>query len=408
MISMSLFDWRFASGLGLLVALPLATTCRAQPTSVASAKAHLSSAQPGDESPTADDAYQVPAGTPEELLHYIERGSADMKPRSREQLVLMLESIDTAAQRVYDDQSATPQQRFRAARQRINILNTLTRVGHAQADNRLREFVDRASQDRTTRIQTFAKSLRMKRRIAAWSQLSAHERDEVVADLRQSIGGPEVGREQIGTLIRFADTVARTPDAPVAIELIGEVLPRLSAHHDPAVAARVPRLEGIARRLQLPGNELEIEGTLLSGEQVDWSSYRGKVVLVVFWATWAGPCNREVAQIAVAYDQYHDRGFDVLGVSLDTEKARVQEFLADRNIPWETLFSDDPQTCGWDHPMAVKYGINGIPRAILVDRQGRVIHVNARGETLTRALAELLGPVKQASGESEKTAQAGS
>jgi peroxiredoxin len=98
-----------------------------------------------------------------------------------------------------------------------------------------------------------------------------------------------------------------------------------------------------------------------------------------------------VPTILENYQAYHDRGFEVLGISLDTDRGAVERYLDEVGVPWPTLFSDNAEATGWEHPMAAKYAITSIPRAILVDRAGRVLHLNARGQTLGAELKRLLG-----------------
>ena len=139
------------------------------------------------------------------------------------------------------------------------------------------------------------------------------------------------------------------------------------------------------RLLSLPGNAMEISGSLLDGGAFDQKSLAGKVVLVDFWATWCGPCVAEIPNVVAQYEKYHDKGFEVIGISLDEEKDKVDAFVAEHNIPWPILYAGK----GWQDPVAQFYGISGIPQMILIGRDGRVITVNARGEKLAERLAEL-------------------
>ena len=88
---------------------------------------------------------------------------------------------------------------------------------------------------------------------------------------------------------------------------------------------------------------------------------------------------------------YHDHGFDVVGISLDDDEQMLKEFLEEEQIPWPILFSRDPKATGWEHPMASHYGISSIPAAILVDREGKVVSLEARGSELGKMVAELTG-----------------
>ena len=151
-------------------------------------------------------------------------------------------------------------------------------------------------------------------------------------------------------------------------------------------------MEGAARRLDLLGNPLELSGTEMDGSKFDWAKYRGKVVLVDFWATWCGPCLAELPNVKKNYELYHDKGFDIVGVSLDQDRAKLEEFLQKEQNPWTTLHDG-----AWnDNAVATYYGIMGIPTVILVDKEGKVVSTRARGPELGKLLAELLGPAEPA------------
>jgi thiol-disulfide isomerase/thioredoxin len=145
---------------------------------------------------------------------------------------------------------------------------------------------------------------------------------------------------------------------------------------------------GASRRLQLVGQPLVLKGTTVDGKPFDIESLRGKVVLVDFWATWCGPCLAEHPNIEKQYKKYKDKGFEVVGVSIDQDREALEDFVADKHTPWITLH--DKENDG-QHPAVVDYGIFGIPSMMLVDKEGKVVSTEARGAELARLLEDLLG-----------------
>jgi thiol-disulfide isomerase/thioredoxin len=129
---------------------------------------------------------------------------------------------------------------------------------------------------------------------------------------------------------------------------------------------------------------------------------------VDFWATWCGPCVAEMPNVKKAYDRYHAKGFEVVGVSLDSEQAPLDEFVKENKIPWVQVFhkpvaSDD----NWQNPLAKKYNVTGIPAMFLIGKDGKVVSRNVRGEALEKALARLLGPAEDKTTEAKPAAKTG-
>ena len=122
------------------------------------------------------------------------------------------------------------------------------------------------------------------------------------------------------------------------------------------------------------------------GKTIQLSLLRGKVLLVDFWAAWCRPCRMENPNLVMAYQKFKDKGFDILGVSLDQNRDEWLKAIEKDKLTW-TQVSD---LKFWDSPIAALYQVNGIPMNFLLDKEGKIIAKNLRGEELEAKLKQVL------------------
>lgn len=139
-------------------------------------------------------------------------------------------------------------------------------------------------------------------------------------------------------------------------------------------------------RLRTGAAPIALNATDLQGAPISFDQYKGKVVLVDFWATWCPPCRAEMPNVIATYNKYHDKGFDIVGISLDQDKAALDKYIAENKMPWRQVFDGK----GWDSEVGKNFGVRAIPFAMIIGRDGKIAALNARGEGLEKAVAKAL------------------
>ena len=140
------------------------------------------------------------------------------------------------------------------------------------------------------------------------------------------------------------------------------------------------------KKLAIGGEPIHFEVKSITGEKLSPAAYKGKVLLIDFWATWCGPCVAEMPNVKSVYTKYHGQGFEIVGISLDQSRDKLDMYLERQEIKWPQYFDGKY----WNNAIAVSYGVKSIPATFLVDKKGKIRYKSLRGKQLETAVAELL------------------
>jgi thiol-disulfide isomerase/thioredoxin len=319
-----------------------------------------------------------------------------------------LQKLDADSAKIGNDEAAQARHQL----QRSEVLRQLAELAKSdedrnewqkqRADSLITAIQLNSSEEAAKRLAEFFETVRQQENGAGLASFIAFRKISV--DYFRKMQAPAsdfaaVQKEWLENLDKFVTEYPEADDAPEALSQLAigmeftgkedtarKYYAKLTESFPNSLLA--PRARGAIERFDLVGKAITLRGAELRKGTVDVQQLRGKVVLIDYWATTCDPWKNDLPKLKELYSKYHAKGFEIIGVSLDTEKGTVAKFVQSAAIPWPVVFEPG----GLDSAPALQFGILALPTQFLVDDQGKVvsrsIHVGQLEDELKKLIKE--------------------
>lgn len=235
-----------------------------------------------------------------------------------------------------------------------------------------------AAKEAPQKMRSQAQAISLHLRLESATNLTKETVEKLDADIGEFIKQAEDPRAELAGKAMRVRLYGQWQDAAAETVLKG-----LAEDKNPQIAT-LAQQQLTKRRLTTKPVELKFTGT--DGKEVDLAGLRGKVVLVDFWATWCGPCQAELPNVIATYQKLHEKGFEIVGISLDQDKEKLLAYVKDNAMPWPQYFDGK----GWQNEISSRFGISSIPAMWVLDKKGMIRSDKARGQELGQLVEKLL------------------
>jgi len=321
-----------------------------------------------------------------------------------------MQELMTQLEKLDDQPMGNPKQQVDVTKRRVAILAQLAELSPAgeEREQWQRQQADMLSAAVQTaeyyegieRLEKLSKQLEDDK---ASTDLQAHvefrrlwaEYSKAQADPKANY--PKVQEAWLESLEKFVKAYPRTADTAEALLQLG-MAKEFSGEEEDAVewygslsknfasTDAGKKARGAMRRLDSIGKTLPLAGDAVRGGKVDISQYRGKHVLIHYWATWCEPCKEDIEDLVKIHEKYRRQGFEIVGVNLDSSVGQAQQYLGKNRLPWKNLYDEG----GLDGRLANEMGVMTLPLMLLLDDKGQVVNRNMHVGELETELRRVL------------------
>jgi thiol-disulfide isomerase/thioredoxin len=261
--------------------------------------------------------------------------------------------------------------------------------GNDESDKRLTEVSKSLLKDPDPAVVKEAKFYELERAVMAGDDVKLADIPKLLDQVHEALGDQILAARHLRIASATVHLINRLEDDDQATKRYHELGEQLATADDSELSAYGRRIAKGARPPSMIGKPLEIAGKSLDGADIDIQKFKGKIVLVDFWATWCPPCRAKLPGLMKLYEQRHPQGLEVIGVSMDQDLDALAKFVEEQKVPWNNIVGEKAGE-EMQFPLATKYDISGIPTLFLVGRDGKVIAHDPTDAELEQKLDELL------------------
>ncbi|MGY8731927.1 MAG: redoxin family protein [Pirellulales bacterium] len=275
----------------------------------------------------------------------------------------------------------------------FTVLHEQASLGNEQLDEQLNCFIKSLATDKRPAIAAHVAFHQLEQRVIASDDLPTDKLQPLLDEAFTYLNEHDLN----DTHLRLASTVVHAINRYDEEEIrkeqfkrFGKVFSQSESRTLTAYGKKITKSATTPANVsQLVGKPLELSGVTDLGGELDWASYRGKVVLIDFWASWCGPCRAQMPKIQAIYEELDRKTFDVVAVNLDRSAEAFEEYSKEHQSPWPNIIGDDGRA------LAEQYGITALPTMMVVDGEGKILAVGHSVQALRAAIDKGLKPTEK-------------